>query len=80
MMILGMKALDFDASIDLCGNASKGAVDQVRQAVEGLAGAHWISVEWCGPLPTFEGDMQEIPADRWLRVWRWGSGQSVNAK
>jgi hypothetical protein len=46
--------MEFDASIDLTTDhvpahiPPSAAIERVRAAVERLAGANWISVEWCG--------------------------------
>ena len=64
--------LEFDACIDLTqhntptGIAGADAVRRVREAVEALPGAAWISVEWCGPAP---------PSLSWLRLFRRGDGR-----
>jgi hypothetical protein len=50
--------MDFDASIDLPTDVVASpiplhqAADRVRLAVEQLPGAFWISVEWCGQMPS----------------------------
>ncbi len=70
-----MRAMDWDVSIDLVqahlepGTEGPGdAVEAVRAAVERLPGAAWVSVAWCGNLP----------ANRWLRVFRRGSCMPVD--
>ena len=62
--------MEWDASIDLvAAHLAPGirvpgeAADRVRAAVESLPGACWASVEWHG----------DIPAVRWLRVFRKGN-------
>jgi hypothetical protein len=67
--------MDWDACIDIVtahlepGAAAPGdAVAKVRAAVERLPGASWVSVAWCG----------DLPAQRWLRVFRRGSSMPVD--
>ncbi len=66
--------MDFDASIDLTTDVvpahipPQDAVTRVRTAVEGLPGAFWVSVEWCGTLPPVGW-----PVD-WVRIYRRGRG------
>jgi hypothetical protein len=63
--------MEFDASIDLVadhlpkGLSSNEAVQRAREAVEALPGAGWISVEYCG----------DIPSVRWIRLFQRGRGK-----
>ena len=62
----------FDACIDLtihnvpAGISSVVAVARVREAVEKVPGAGWVSVEWCGDAPA---------SGLWLRLFKQGNGQ-----
>ncbi len=62
--------MEFDASIDLVASQvpdwlpPEDAVRRVREAVEALPGAGWVSVEWCGNAPHV----------RWIRLYRPGHG------
>ena len=64
----------FDASVDLTrhsvprGMAPAVAVERTREALGALAGAGWVSVEWCGEAPT--------DAD-WVRVYKPGATESL---
>lgn len=64
--------MQFDTSLDLTTEQApayvppREAVARVRQAVERLPGAFWISVEWCGQLPAVEQPVE------WVRVYRRG--------
>jgi hypothetical protein len=43
--------MDFDASIDLPTDVVASPIP-LHQAAEQLPGAFWISVEWCGQMPS----------------------------
>jgi hypothetical protein len=66
--------MDWDACIDLVSahlepgtDAHGDAVAAVRAAVQKLPGVGWVSVAWFG----------DLPAERWLRVFRPGSSMPV---
>jgi hypothetical protein len=65
--------MDFEASIDLTTDVVPQAVERVRLAVEQLPGASWISVEWCGQMPS-----AKLPIE-WVRVYRRGRGGLMEA-
>jgi hypothetical protein len=66
--------MDFDASIDLTTDVvpphipPHQAAERVRLAVEQLPGAFWISVEWCGQMPSLKQPIE------WVRVYRRSRG------
>lgn len=67
----GSGMTSFDVCIDLtvhivpAGISPAVAVARVREAVERVPGAGWISVEWCGDAPA---------SAPWLRLFRQGNG------
>jgi hypothetical protein len=74
-----MNLIEFDACIDLVGEAARGAVHKVRAAVETLPGAAWISVEYCPDWPPEAGTRPEaVATDRWITVWARGSSRPVS--
>ncbi len=73
-----MEHMAFDACIDLVGAAPRSATEPVRRAIEALPGAAWISVAWLGEAMGYRGDLADVPADRWIRVWRRGSSREVD--